>query len=76
MITLDQNIKHADPEGFEELESPIGTKTHHAKVLSKRVEKTESPLGRLEQLDGPHAASGIFKFYIGTPKIIVLATHN
>ena len=33
MSTLDQNIRRADPEGFEVLRAPIGTETHHSKVF-------------------------------------------
>ena len=39
MSSSDQNIKRADPEGFEVLGAPIGTETGHAKVLSKKVGK-------------------------------------
>ena len=41
MSSLDQNIKRADPVGFEVLGAPIGTETHHAKVLCKRVGKNQ-----------------------------------
>ena len=68
--SLHENIKPADPEVFEVLGAPIGTETHHAKFLSKRVEKTEPLLDRLLQLDDPHAAHGILKICIGTPKIL------
>ena len=40
--------KRADLEGFEVLGTPIGTETHHAKILSKKVEKTELLLDRLQ----------------------------
>ena len=33
--SLDQNIKRADPDGFEVLGAPIGTESHHSKVLFK-----------------------------------------
>ena len=33
--SLDQNVKRADPDGFEVLGAPIGTESHHSKVLSK-----------------------------------------
>ena len=70
MSRLDQNFKCADPLGFEVLGAPVGTETHHAKVLFKRVEKTEPLLDRLHQLDDPHAAYGILKICIGTPKML------
>ena len=68
MSSLDQNIKRADPVGFEVLGAPIGTETHHAKVLCKRVEKNEPLLDRLQYLDNPHAAYGIL--CIGTLKML------
>ena len=68
MSNLIQNLELADPEGFEVLRAPIGTEAHHAKVLSKRDEKTEPLLDRYDQLDDPHAAYGILKICIGTPK--------
>ena len=70
MSSLDQNIKRADPEGFEVLGAPIGTETYHAKVLSKKVEKTEPLLDRLQQLDDPHAAYGKLKICIGTREML------
>ena len=70
IIILDQNIKHADPEGFEVLGAPFGTETHAAKVLSKRVEKTEPLLDRLQKLDHAHAAYDILKIFIGTLKML------
>ena len=70
MSRLGQNIKRADPESFEVLGAPIGTETHHAKVLPKRLEKTEPLLECLQQLEDPHAAYGILKICIGTPKML------
>ena len=70
MRRLNQNNKRADPEGFEVLGAPSGTETHHAKVLSKRVEKTAPLLDHLQQLADPHAAYGIIKICIGTPKML------
>ena len=70
MSVLDENIKRADPEGFELLGAPIGTETHHAKILSKRLKRTEPLLYRLLQIDDPHAAFGILKICIGTPKML------
>ena len=70
MNSLDQNIKRADSEGFEVLGAPIGTETHNAKILSKRVEKIELLSNRLQQFDDPHAAYGILKICIGTPKLL------
>ena len=46
MSSIDQNIKRADPECFDVFGSPIGTEAHHAKVLSKRMEKIEPLLDR------------------------------
>ena len=70
MSSLDQNIKRADPEGFQVLGAPIGTETHHhAKILAKRVEKTEPIQDHLQKIDDPQAAYGILKICIGTPKI-------
>ena len=65
MSSLDQNIKRADPDGFEVLGAPIGTETHHAKVLSKSLEKTEPLVDSLQQLDDPHTAYSILKICIG-----------
>ena len=60
MSSLDQNINRADREGFEVLGAPIGTETHHAENLSKRVEKTEPLLDRVQQLDDPHNQNLLF----------------
>ena len=70
MNSLDQNIKSADHEGFEVLWAPLGTENHHSKVLSKRVEKIETLLDCLQQFDDPHAAYGMLKICIGTPKML------
>ena len=70
MSSLDQDIKRADPKVFEVLGVPNGKETHHAKFLSKRVEKTGPLQDRLQQLDDPHAAYGILQICIGTPKML------
>ena len=70
MSSLDQNIKRADSQGFEALGAPIETETHFVKVITKRMEKTEPLLDRLQQLDDPHAAYGILKNCTGTPEML------
>ena len=52
------------------LENSIRTECHHAKVLSKRVDKTEPLLDRLQQPDDPHAVCDTLKICFGTPKIM------
>ena len=58
MRSLDQNLKRADPEGFEVLGASIRTETHHTIIISKKVETTEPLLDR------------ILKICIGTPKML------
>ena len=70
MSNLIQNLELADLEGFEVLRAPIGREAHHSKGLSKRYEKTEPLLDRYHQLDDSHAAYGILKICIGTPKML------
>ena len=57
MSSLDQNIKRLE--------------THHAKVLTERLEKTKPLLDRLQQLD-PHAAKAYLKFFLVLPKCCTL----